>query len=57
MKVNRCGNTVMIQFDNVQSAEKVEKKYKSMALHNKMAVAWCKKQMSELGTVKRGGIE
>ena len=57
MKVSRYNYTVIIEFDNVQSAEKVEAKYKSIEKHNKMAVAWCKRQMSEIKAVKRGGID
>lgn len=51
MKVSRSGSTVILTFDNTQSALKAESKYKGLVSYNKRAVAWCKRQR-----VKRGGI-
>lgn len=42
MKVSRSGSTVILIFDNTQSAIKAESKYKGLALYNEMAVAWAK---------------
>ena len=57
MKVSRSGSTVILVFDNIQSAIKAESKYKGLASYNERAVPWCKRQKSESRMIKRGGIE
>lgn len=56
MKVSRSGSTVILIFDNTQSAIKAESKYKGLELYNKRAVAWCKRRRLESGMAKRGGV-